>query len=66
MQGYINAIQKAKVSRTCKNCLYYGSNGYHCGNANNQGKPMFYVNYGNACEHFWLDQNRFPNAESRR
>jgi hypothetical protein len=66
MEEYINALQKVKVSKTCNNCLYCGSNGISCGNANNHGKAMVFVNYGNACQYFWLDQNRFPNAESRR
>ena len=62
---YIKVLQEVKVERTCSNCLYFGANQISCGNANNHGKAMILVNYGKACNHFWLDQNRYPNAESR-
>lgn len=65
MSDYINVKTTVKVSRTCGNCLYCGSNGIHCGNANNHGKPMAFVNGGRACNNFWLDQHKFPDAESR-
>lgn len=62
----ISVTTTIKVSRICSNCLYYGGNGYTCGNANNHGKAMILVNLGNACQHFWINQHKYPNAESRR
>lgn len=49
----------------CKNCLYCGSNGISCGNANNNGKSMIAVNNGNACSWFWLNQHKFPYEERK-
>lgn len=66
MSDYIKVMQEVKIPRICANCLYCGSNGIICGNANNHGRPMMFVNFGRACSHFWLDQNRYPHAESRR
>lgn len=66
MSEYIKVMQEVYIPKTCDNCLYCGSDRIHCGNANNHGRPMAFVNYGRACEHFWLDQHRYPNAESRR
>lgn len=65
MSDYINVQQTVKVQRICKNCLYCGSNGITCANANNNGMAMLFVNGGRACRWFWLDQHRFPNAERR-
>ena len=63
-QDYITVKAEIKVERTCGNCLYCGCNGLTCGNANNQGKIMLLVNGGRACQYFWLNQNKYPNAES--
>lgn len=62
MSDYIEVIEKKKVPRNCSTCLYYGSNGFNCGNANNYGKAMLLVNGGRACDYYWLDQNRFTRA----
>jgi len=63
---YIDVIKIVKVPKICGNCLYCGSNGVTCGNANNSGKPMLLINSGRACQYFWLDQHKYPNASSRR
>jgi hypothetical protein len=65
MNDYIKVNTTIEVERSCANCLYCGSNGIHCGNANNYNRPMLFINAGRACNYFWLDQHRFPNAESR-
>lgn len=63
-QDYIEVTTKTKVPRTCNNCLYCGSNAITCGNANNNGKSMLLVNGGKACGWFWLNQHKYPYAES--
>lgn len=63
--NYISVTTTIKVPRICSNCLYFGANGYICGNANNHGKAMLLANLNNSCTCFWLDQNKYPIAESR-
>lgn len=57
--GYIRVLEEKKIEETCYNCLYCGSNGVTCGNANNHGKPMVFVNGGMACKWYWLNQNKY-------
>lgn len=64
MNDFIKVKTEIMVPKICANCLYCGS-GIACGNANNHGRPMWLVNGGRACTYFWLDQHRFPEAESR-
>lgn len=66
MADYIKTMQEVSVPRVCANCLYCGSDGLRCGNANNRGLLMLLINHGRACSHFWLDQHKYPYAESRR
>lgn len=55
-------FEKKEIREGCSNCLYRGSDGIHCGHANNQGRLMIMVNGGRACGSYWLDQNRFQEA----
>ena len=65
-QDYITVKAEIRVPKTCTNCLYYGHNGIVCGNANNPGRLMAFVNGGRACQYFWLNQHKYPNAEHNR
>ena len=62
-QDYIRVKTEINVPRICGNCLYCGTDGFRCGNANNRGKLMIFVNGGRACNYFWLNQHKYPNAE---
>ncbi len=48
--GYIRVLEEKQIEKRCSNCLYCGSNGVTCANANNSGKPMVFVNGGRACK----------------
>lgn len=51
--------EEKQIEERCSNCLYCGSNGVTCANANNSGKPMVFVNGGRACKWYWLNQNKY-------
>ncbi len=57
--GYIRVLEEKQIEKRCSNCLYCGSNGVTCANANNSGKPMVFVNGGRACKWYWLNQNKY-------
>lgn len=56
---YINVLEVKKVPRDCSTCLYKGSNNIICANANNHGRMMWMVNGGQACDYYWLNQNKY-------
>ena len=60
--GYIKVLEEKTIEERCSNCLYCGSNGVTCGNANNDGKPMILINGGRACRWYWLNQHKFSRA----
>lgn len=60
--NYIDVVEKKKVPCNCSTCLYRGSNGIHCGNANNHGALMVLVNGGRGCGWYWLDPKRFERV----
>lgn len=66
MSDSIKVTTTIEVDKICTNCLYCGCNGVTCGHAGNRGQIMLLVNGGHACQYFWLDQHKFPNAESRK
>ncbi len=59
IMGYIRVLEEKQIEERCSNCLYCGSNGVTCANANNSGKPMVFVNGGRACKWYWLNQNKY-------
>lgn len=59
MENCIEVYEKKKIPRDCSTCLYKSYDGFHCGNANNHGKPMVLVNGGRACGWYWLNQNKY-------
>lgn len=65
MSDYIRVTTTIDVPRICKNCLYCGSDGMKCANANNHGRLMILINGGKACGWFWLNQHKYPDAERR-
>ena len=57
--------EKKDIQEGCDTCLYKGSDGFHCGHANNHGRPMFIVNGFRPCNYYWLDQHRFQRYDGR-
>ena len=62
----IRVIEHKEIEEGCSNCLYYGSDGIHCGNANNSGKAMALVSGFKPCGWYWLNQNRYERIWNGR
>ena len=60
--GYIRVLEEKEIEERCSNCLYYGSNGVTCCNANNHGKPMILVNGGRVCIWYWLNWHKLSRG----
>lgn len=60
----IEVIEKKQLKESCDNCLYgrYGG----CANANMDGGKWLWNRIGGfACQHYWLDQERYEKVNER-